>query len=277
MYKVAQTSHGVLLLTDPSFYQSPSAKRFLKNIDLESSRPLVDSFKKLWSQSPIETNNRKYGVKKFCNHYLKNSLESQIIVLGGGIDPFSIELADNYPSSRVFDVDLDNTELKEKLNKEIQGPVNIDFCKANIADSKELSFKLKEKGWDKKQKTLIVCEGISYYISPQQLKEAILALKPLSEGGVVLEYSLSDEAIYPEKYRESVRKAYLSLQEKISWPTPLVRYSHDDIHELSKNIGSHSTTIIDQAEIEREKTGENKLYPPPCTGVFCIAYFLFLP
>ena len=275
MYKVAQTSHGVLLLTDLSFYQSASAKRFLKNIDLQCSRPLVDSFQEIWHQAPMETTNRKYGVKKFCTHYLHTHPQSQVIVLGGGLDPFSLEIAESYPSSYVFDVDMDNTTLKEKLTREIHGPDNINFCQSNIANAQELSSKLQKSGWKRNQQTLIICEGISYYLSPKQLKEAIQAIKSSEEGAVVLEYGRVDEEIYPEEYRNNVQRAYTSLKEKISWPTPLTRYSQHKINELAKNLGADSTTIIDQTQIEKEKTGENKFFTPPSTGVYCVAYLLF--
>ena len=151
MYKVSSTSGFVLLLIDKSHYEAPSAQRLWDRLDLEPSRPLYKEVIHLWDKLPFEVSNRKFGIKNFSTEFLLDKPHAQVIFLGAGLDPKSLDIAESFPKSKVFDVDMDNMELKEKIIKEIQGPNNISFCRANIAKSEEILDALKEKGMGSKR------------------------------------------------------------------------------------------------------------------------------
>ena len=114
-----------------------------------------------------EITNRKYGVKKFCDQFLSSCDDAQVVFLGSGIDPKSIDIAELYPNTSVFDVDMDNMQAKADINKKIAGPSNIAFCQADVSNAEEVLSALSRHSYSKDRPTLVVAEGITYYVSKE--------------------------------------------------------------------------------------------------------------
>ena len=272
MYQVSSTSAFVLLLTDQAIYDSPSAKRLWEKLDLEAARPFVEKALKFWAISE-EINNRKFGIKKFCTDFLTAHPTSQVIFLGAGLDPKSLDVAESFPHSTIFDVDMDNMALKKDMTKSINGPQNITFCQANVGEAGQVSSVLESNSWDKERITLIVAEGISYYVPKKQFKNTLIALSN-PKNGLILEYSLPDQSVLPIEIRPRVKDFFDCLQELLAWPTPLLRYSVEEMIKLASDLGAKTLTTLNQQQLEKErKGGKNETYTVPFSGVICVSYF----
>ena len=67
-------------------------------------------------QNPTEEiSNRKYGISKFSKEFLSNHTDTQVVILGAGLDPRSLEVAETFPKTIVFDVDMENRDIKKKI------------------------------------------------------------------------------------------------------------------------------------------------------------------
>ncbi len=259
MFALSSTSALVLLWTQESIYESSSAKKFLRNVQLEAGQPLREELDKIWGHIDEEVTNRKFGVKKFCAEFLALSPDTQVIFLGAGLDPKSLDIAELFPRTLVFDVDMDNMDLKEEITKSIDGPQNIKFCQANIADAEKLTEALLNKGWNNKKTTLIVAEGITYYIDKESFKNAFSKLKT-SNGGVVLEYSIPNNDIKTSERKDLYNTFFNTLQNKLGLPFPLVRYNLEEVYSLATMLGGKVTDTLNQQELEKERTGESNYY-----------------
>ena len=89
MLKIPATSCLALLLTDKSAYEGSTAKRMFSAVDLSEGQPMVDLLGDDWELAREEVMNRKFGVRHLCHQYLIKYPDAQVLVLGGGLDPFS--------------------------------------------------------------------------------------------------------------------------------------------------------------------------------------------
>ena len=274
MHTVSSTSALVLLWTDRSLYESDSAKRFFQNIKLDSGILFKEEMDIVFVRAKEEVSNRKYGVKKLCTDFLKNSSNAQVVFLGPGLDPLSLELAHTFPRSSFFDVDMDNMGVKEAITREIDGPENIAFCKADIGNPDQLVPSLEESGWDKDKKTLLVAEGVAYYIPKEQFQRSLGSLRTAG-GGLVFEYSVVEEEITDSAVAKSYRDAFDKLQELLDFPCPLNRYAKGEISSLAKFLEGELMLTMNQTILERGRTGSNQYYKGD-PGLMHLSFIQFL-
>ncbi len=269
MYSIPSTSALVLLWTKQSIYNSISAKKFFQKINLDAGEPLRKELEIEGLTHHEEVTNRKYGVQKFCANFFTATSDGQVIFLGAGLDPKSLDVAELFPNLYVFDVDIDNMDIKERITREIQGPKNIAFCKADIGATEEMRTVLKNHGWDENKKTLLVAEGISYYVPKTVFKKSIQSLKT-HDGGIILEYSLP----YEELPRQGYRIFFDKLQQLLGLDEQLCCYGVDEVALLSKELGGRLITTMNQTMLEKERTGENTFYGID-TGCIYVSFIQF--
>ncbi len=281
MFEVSATSALVLLWTDHSIYNSQSAQAFLSNVSLDAGKGLRDDLSlaikgaalsglgqdesvQSWRENFVqnldqEVTYRKYAVKTFCAEFLSSAPDAQVIFLGAGLDPKSLDVAETFPQSTVFDVDRDNVELKANITKSIGGPKNLSFCKGDVAASQELADSLSQHGWDAEKPTLIVAEGISYYVQKASFKKTLKKLKT-AKGGLILEYSLPNEAIELPIVAALAKEFFQRIQDLLQFPVPLCRYNEEEAMGLAQGLNGSLVRTVCAREMEREKTGSNTSY-----------------
>ena len=255
MLKVPATSCLVLLLSDESAYEGPTAKRLFGEVDLSEGQPMVELLGEYLELGMEEVMNRKFGVRHFCHQYLTEYPDAQVMVLGGGLDPFSIDVAECYPSTTVFDVDMANLDIKQKINTSLGGP-DVRFCDADLTDIANLVPALESQGWDASRPTLLVAEGISYYV-PKPVFCAILRALRTPGGALVLEYSLPPEEVVDEEALEASTRFYGQLQDLLGMTFPLQRYGADEVATLATQLGGRLTQTLGSHELELGRTGES--------------------
>ena len=133
MIEVPATSASVLSFANQDVYRGAAARAFLSSIDFSAAEPIIAQFKDIHEEITVEILNRKYGVAKCCHKYLDENPTAQVIHLGGGLDPLSIDLAEGSPKAHFSDVDMANMSLKEEINRKIGDP-DVSFLTANLAD-----------------------------------------------------------------------------------------------------------------------------------------------
>ena len=78
---------------------------------------------------------------------------------------------------------------------------------------------LRKKGWDQNEVTLVVAEGISYYVPKGPFRETLLALKNPG-GGLVFEYTIPDDDITPNQIDPLYSITLTSLDRNSIGPAP---------------------------------------------------------
>ena len=172
--KISATSALVLNWTATDVWTSKAAKDYTSGLDLSEGNTLLSIFNEEEQYLHLQAvSNRKFFVRKkaieFIVQHSQTNTTPQIIVLAAGIAPLSVDLAALHSNAKVFDVDK---YLMEEKKTFLQNSLpNIAFLSCDITDIALLKDKLEAAGWDKEQPTLVVMEGIIYYLPEASLKE----------------------------------------------------------------------------------------------------------
>ncbi|KAI8895387.1 S-adenosyl-L-methionine-dependent methyltransferase [Globomyces pollinis-pini] len=109
----------------------------------------------------------------------------QIVILGAGNDTRFHRLP-NLPVD-LYEVDVPTTqESKRSLLKNPNG--NVKFVSANF-ETESWMEKLVQAGFDKSKKTLILWEGVTYYLTKEAIKDTLQSISQCAKGSkLVLDY-----------------------------------------------------------------------------------------
>ena len=269
LHKVPATSCLVLLLAGESNYSGKVARGLFSVVDLSAGQPMVDLLGDAYDRAVEEVGNRKYAVRLFCNTYLSERPGAQVIVLGSGLDPLSIDIAECYPQSTVIDVDMANLDIKQAINEELGGP-ELRFCTANLADASALVPALKAAGWDPGSATLIVAEGISYYLPKPVFLQTLTALRTAG-GALVLEYSLPKEEITEEEALEISDEFYGKLAHLLEMPFQLQCYGTGEAESVARELGGVLVQTLTSHEMEIGRTGKAETAVNPTDGLIRVS------
>ncbi len=273
MIEVPATSAFVLSFANQNVYRGAAARAFLSSIDLSAAEPIIAQFKEIHEEITVEILNRKYGVEKCCRKYLDENPTAQVIHLGGGLDPLSIDLAEGYPKAHFFDVDMANMSLKEEINRKIGGP-DIPFLTANLADIPSLTEVLSNAGWNSDAPTLLVSEGISYYI-PKEVYRRTLASLQTSGGCLIFEYSIPDHLLVGVPKAEIVFDFFERFTGFLNMPIQMQRYEDTEVRNLAADMNGEVVDILTQHQLEFSRLGRNEMREDPRMGAIRVALIQF--
>ena len=273
MYEVPATSSLVLLFTQPEIYEGQAAKRLLKNVDLSAGLPVKTMFSDLWDLAYAEVTTRKLRVKRLCHEYLNEHASAQVVSLGSGLDPLTMDLAESFPAARIFDVDMGQMDVKAELNQAIDGP-DIAFVTANLADAQGLTATLSGHGWNAQQPTLAIAEGITYYIPAPVFAQTLAAVRT-DGGALVLEYTIPDDDITDLKNREDYVRFFHQHSQMLQLPFPMVRYSEAYVGELAQQLSGSLVKTLYSHHMELEFKGHNEFFDTPDAGAIRVSLIAY--
>ena len=257
-HDVSETSALVLLWTDRSLYGGRVAGEFLRRVNLGAGERLKGELEELVGHVGEEVCNRKHAVRELSSRFLASSPDAQAVFLGAGLDPRPLEAAESFPGARVFDVDAGDRGAKASLAEESGAGGNVAFCGADVGDPGALSEELARAGWDRGRATLVVAEGITYYVDKGAFARSLGALRTPG-GGLVLEYAVPDEDV-EEGDREAYAAFFARLRERLGLPWPLRRYSVREAEALVGGLGGRVESTLGQGEMEKARTGRLSTY-----------------
>jgi methyltransferase (TIGR00027 family) len=115
---------------------------------------------------------------------LKESIP-QIVFLGAGYDTRPYRFRDLIKATRIFELDIHTTQQSKKklLQKaDIPIPEQVTFVSINFKTDK-LADALLKAGFRKMQKTLFIWEGVTYYLIPSVVDDALEVVRSISQPG----------------------------------------------------------------------------------------------
>lgn len=261
--KIAATSALVLNWTSPSVWKTEPAQQYTLHLNLSEADRLLDLFNKEEQRMHTEcVSGRKYFMRKCAISFVEKCQQAQqpaqIIILAAGIAPLSVELAALFPQIKIFDVDRDLMAEKEQmLNGQFN---NIQFLSCDISQLEELSRQLVERGWNKQHPTLVILEGIIYYLQEQDLKN-ILDYFSKNNTEIACDFALEAE------YVDMPNRTFgLEVFRKIEAATgiPKVRkYAPDYFIEILNHYGFRNFQLLTSASIQKERTGNTAPFEGP--------------
>ncbi|MFM8789114.1 MAG: class I SAM-dependent methyltransferase [Chthoniobacterales bacterium] len=253
---ISATSALVLNWTDPKIWQSPLTAEYMRELDLSEGQSLLERFSEVENLMHTQTVScRKFFVRKTVCNFLgqlqREGRSGQVVILAAGLAPMSVEIASLFPSSAVFDVDLHNMDEKRKLLGDRLS--NIAFGECDITDIGKLDAVLTGGGFRKGEPTIVVLEGILYYICPDALRNLASWLAE-NRATIIGEFGLK-----PELVNEETRVHLLDVFAKIQGQVKMdgvTFYSDDAIIGLFRGAGFGSVTLHNFQPIQKERTGD---------------------
>lgn len=175
MHKISQTSALVLKALQPGIYTTQAAIDYLAGLDLSAGDRLTDRLAAHNALISYNITHRKFALLHALSDLSAQArLPRQVLVGAAGLDAMGLEIATRYPACTVFEIDRDQMQLKRRMIDR----KNIFFITADLADPHRLRDRLARTGWQAEQPSLLLLEGISYYIGPHVLRLLVKDLAP---------------------------------------------------------------------------------------------------
>lgn len=257
--KLSSTSALVLLWAGREHLRGASARAYLDRLDLEEGRALLAACDAACPYYAEVIRNRKHGVREFVKGCIAEAGVSatQVVIAGAGLDPLGIDLVETHPGLRVFEVDRENMSRKADAVSATGGVPPV-FVEADLGDVAAVSGSLRFAGWNPLQSTVLVLEGITYYLEPATLRALADALRPRA---VVAEYLKPADRI--DALRASIPDAVFG---RIAGDCALPAIHRHDADGLAVLLGMRLRDRRGMMELERARTNANRWFPADASG-----------
>lgn len=256
MAVLSETSAFVLLLADGTVHTHKNSRKFLGMLDLSAGRRLLEQCNMVWAHYDQVIKNRKKCILELTRQIVTTGRAEQVVIFGAGMDALSVELLSGTKSLKVFEVDSSNMQLKNRLLKEALGDLHdhIRCIGVDLKDPCTVHCLLREHGWEVQRPTVLVFEGISYYLSRRNLFGLIgLFGTGRRRNSLVLEYLLPAKRI--SKERAHIPAGVFGAI-KSRYGTPLCTYDSEMIRSLlGPDMGI--VDVFGLRDMERQRTGKN--------------------
>ena len=256
--QISATSACVLILEDGRVHSSPASRRFRRMLDLAPGRRFAEACTSAWPHYDKVVVYRKWRILQLAKEAAGSGIR-QVAVFGAGLDSLSVELASE--GARVFEVDVANMEAKSALLAKLGLSGRVSCVTADISDPGSVDSGLAGSGWDASAPSLLVFEGISYYVDSEVLWGTVARL--CRRGRVILEYflpqsefdsSVAEIAAHP--FNVIARDAKLEIR----------RYSRAEVAERAEGLGGRVLSADGMHQMELAREGSASVFPTPRSG-----------
>ena len=256
--KLSDTS-ALVMSWSMSLYRQGLTRSYVNRLDLSAGDALLMGCNEVCSWYDEIILDRKYFMRCLVENVLQSSNEGpwQIVIPAAGISPFSLELLTRNVSciDRIFEIDLSEMKEKNTLYRSI-APTLCSKVRHITGDITAPDFvrTLKSAGHCCELLTIVVLEGISYYISREDLSRLIGAFSSEQQKNkIIIEYllpcsSISEERRYIPQGVFGTIKDHAGLQH-------IRCYTADDMGALLQCVGGNNLVHYSQRDIERARTG----------------------
>ena len=256
MSRLSSTSSLVLLWAGQECYKSKKAKAFLDQLELEEGKSLYEQCEKVCPYYDEVIKNRKFGIFNLIKKsiFTENKM-LQIVIAAAGLDALGIEVIEHYPNTMVYELDSKNMEFKSKLYGSIETKLkpNIVFIEADLLNASSVYKGLSAHGWDVMKPTLLIIEGISYYLPTESIQKLFQTIKP---NCTIFEFLKEDKEIVADKLK--IAKKVFDLISGQCELSDITQYKYSKLEKLFNNM-----IIVDRhsmKRLEKMRTGSNRFF-----------------
>lgn len=264
--ELSDTSAFVTILAGREIHTSPQSQKYLDMLDLSAGEELIRRCNRVWPHLDQLVKNRKWCIMECVMGCLAEGMR-QVVILGSGMDPLSLEIASRAPNATVYELDVDNMGAKRRLLDAAAPDVagNIRCVTADLGRPEDAAAGAVAAGWRPEAPTVLVMEGISYYLEEGAISELMRGFAARSEGRVVLEYIVPRGLI--ERERADIPDlVFAAIDEYMSDPLQILRLTPARVRELASQAGGGIVRRHTMNSMELERTGVNRYFPTERSG-----------
>ena len=258
-HALADTSALVLLWDYGTVHTSRQSRAYLDLLDLEAGRGLMEECDRVWPHFGELIKNRKRRILDSVLGAAGPEGAGQVAIFGSGMDALSVELASRAPGITVYDADIANMDLKGRLIRQAGGGLadSIRCVTADMSDADGVVSALEGSGWDASEPSVLVFEGISYYLAEDDLWGLIA--KFVTKGlrnTLLLEYLVRRQDITHGR-SDIPDLAFGTIQKAVGHKFHIARYGPGEIEERIGRLGGRMVRRHTMRDMEKDRTGGN--------------------
>jgi len=252
----------------PLYKESPALK-YINRLDLSSGNELLkkcDSICNWYSEVIL---NRKSFIKYLVEKELSAEGEYQLVFMAAGKSPLPIELLFNNHSKihRVFEIDLSGMENKNALYIELFPDLSNKLrCITGDITSPGIINILYDhgNGYRRDIPSIIVMEGISYYLHKLELQNIVSHFCSNRENIFIIEYLLPDSYVIQERQFIS-RKIFATIRKECGL-SDITEYTRDELKNIFRKTGGDLISGYSMSDMEFNRTGVYRYFKKPEDG-----------
>jgi len=265
---ISATSLLVLLLAEGSIHTSRNSKRYLESIDTAGGEILLAECNKIWPHYGEVIKNRKYCVMNLVLRDISQKDCVQLVILGGGMDALSVEVCSRMQCKVIaYEVDYE-AELKAEMIEKVDDGLaeSIRCVRADLRDHRDVMSRLADAGWRREDPSILVIEGVSYYLGRQHLQNLVAGFKTEDHGNVmVMEYLIPPAEISSERIHIA-DEVFALISETVREAQQIARYSAWEMESWLNQCGARVDRTYRMSEMEMARTGCNEYFQTPQSG-----------
>ena len=242
-------------------------------LDLSPGEDLLRRCFGVWPHLDHLVKNRKKCILDETLEFIRGGIE-QVVILGSGIDTLSLEIVSRAEDVRVYELDTDNLDAKRSLLNEAAPDVadRVVCVTADLGRAAEAVAKTAAAEWRSDIPSVVILEGISYYLQEHVVWDLIRRFGAGAENRVILEYVVPAGNIERERMHIP-DDVFGIIQEYMSTPLDISRLEPASIQERVAETGGQVIRRHTMHSIEKDRTGGNRYFPTERSGwteVCCI-------
>ncbi len=215
--------------------------------------------------------NRKHFIKQLIEQQLAAAeSEYQLVFLAAGKSPLALEMLVKIYSKihLIFEIDISGMDEKKKLYDKVCPNfsnklkcITADIASINIASM----MNRLEIGYRHDIETIILLEGISYYLSKQELKNILARFQSENKKNIIIiEYMVPCE--YVDKERRCIPKEIFKIIQEHAGLSEISCYTEDELKRYLRENAGDLIGSYSMADMEFARTGTNTYFKKPSDG-----------
>jgi len=247
-------------------YREGSAALFYSRLDLSAGRQMKRECDSVCPWYPEVMMNRKWFIRYLASQAVSGACGScQVVILAAGKSPLALELLDGYPEkiASVIEIDIAGMEEKERIYGAVSSRAakRIRCVQADICDREGTGRAIAATGtYDPRRTTLVVFEGISYYLPPE-VSSGVLSLFASDErqNTVILDSLLPCRFVRED--RRYISRGIWGIIHRDCKFQNTVTYSPVEMEAMLFSAGCGKVCHHAMDKMERLRTGKTRFFP----------------
>jgi hypothetical protein len=260
LIKLNDTAALVMSWAAP-LYTEGEVGAFFNELDLSRGHTLLTRCDRVcpWYGEVIQ--NRKHFIRHLIECELKSSTTPyQVLIPAAGISPLALELLINHRESVARAIEVDTVGMEEKRALyDLIIPDLTDRVSCITLDLTSQGFSCEmlraEAAYNAEIPTVVLLEGISYYIPEEHLRRAMAMFRSdQHRNRIVLEYMLPCELVKEE--RRSIPRGIMEAIGTYAELQHVQCYSPSHVEQLFESAHGVVIAHYDLSDMEHVRTGE---------------------
>jgi hypothetical protein len=272
--KLEPTAALVMKWALPLYKKSP-ALEFVNKLDLSSGTELYEKCRSVCDWYDQVILNRKSFIKHLIEQRLTaDERKYQLIILAAGKSPMAIEIMAQYADKihRIFEIDISGMDDKQCIYNNLF-PEYADKMKCLKSDIScgdiPAILHSGNTGYSSELPSIIVIEGVSYYLKETDWKGIIGGFRRQAEAFFIIEYLVPGDCVR-ENRRYIPQEVFGIIHDDCELES-ITTYTKEILQSCFEDCGGNLLNGYTMADMELNRTGANAFFKDRADGwIECI-------